>query len=316
MNNKNTFSKKLTFLFVLLVFSLRLSAQLQIFTVRNKNYSSISYELAFNNFDGRNLLEAKGYDKNNINRQPANIDADVLKSGFYVIVKCIRKDYNGELISYGIGGSKTSYEIAQKLAVINLSAYDWNWLEKNGYDVVDKNTFEIKTDNQSFIATVFYNKDAAGNKTIKNALLQSKTISDDDYNKWKSKFSNNNANTEVYVSRLIVSKGKAAVVKCIKMTGKIVTESFKLIYAATNSNYNITLWPEGTITNTNETDKFIMVKEMSIEITSPSLMDEAIGSAKKTIRLKVKDYQDKENKLNKPNKLYKKTKTAATGVRG
>ena len=316
MNNKNAFSKKLTFLFVLLVFSARLSAQLQIFTVRNKNYSSISYELAFNNFDGKNLLEAKGYEKNKINRQPANIDADVLKNGFYVIVKCIRKDYEGELISYGIGGSKTNYEIAEKLAVKNLSAYDWNWLEKNGYDLVDKNTFEIKTVNQSFIATVFYNKDATGNKTIKNAVLQYKTISNDDYNKWKSRFSNNNANTEVYVSRLIVSNGKAAVVKCIKMSGKIVTESFKLIYAATNSNYNTTLWPEGTVTNTNETDKFIMVNEMSLESTSPSLMDEAIGNAKQMIRLKVKADQDKENKLNKPNKLYKKTKTAATGVRG
>ena len=69
MNNKNTFSKKLTFLFVMLVFSVRLSAQLQIFTVRNKNYSSISYELAFNNFDGKNLLEAKGYEKNKINNE-------------------------------------------------------------------------------------------------------------------------------------------------------------------------------------------------------------------------------------------------------
>ena len=59
-----------------------------------------------------------------------------------------------------------------------------------------------------------------------------------------------------------------------------------------------------------------MVNEMSLESTSPSLMDEAIGNAKQMIRLKVKADQDKENKLNKPNKLYKKSKTAATGVRG
>lgn len=309
---KNQLSLKLNtrnILIVILInlsFSSHVSAQLQMCTAKDKNYSSIAYQVGFNN-DNRSLMEARGYDK--LSCPPPNFDEEGLKMGYYVVVKSSRQESSGnnkyENISYGIGGSKTSYDVAEQLAVKNLATSDWGWTKKNSYEVVEKNSFVITNTNTSVIAIVFMSKDASGNKKITKATFQHKTLTDTEYTQLKSKFKTTNPNQEIKVSRLLVKEGKVAVVKCIKTVGNSTNETYKLVYASTGDNYNVALFTEGTLTQPNEAEKYILVNEMNIELENSNENQSVISNVKQKIRASQP----------KPNK-NKKATNGGSGVRG
>jgi len=288
---KNKQSLKLSIRNILIVilinlsFSSHISAQLQMCTAKDKNYSSIAYQVGFNN-DNRSLMEARGYDK--LSCPPPNFDEEGLKMGYYVVVKSSRHESSGnnkyENISYGIGGSKTSYDVAEQLAVKNLATSDWGWTKKNSYEVVEKNSFVITTTNTSVIAIVFMTKDASGNKKIAKATFQHKTLTDSEYSQLKSKFKSTNPNQEIKVSRLLVKEGKVAVVKCLKTVGNSTNENYKLVYASSGENYNVALFPEGSLTQPNEAEKYILVNEIDLAINSTEKMNANINNGKELIR--------------------------------
>ena len=275
----NTKLRGLLQIFLLLFFYNNISAQIMMFAAKDKNYSSIAYQLSVGDtyFESKNLLIAKGYDPYKISNQYADADEKNLTTGVYVIVKSTRKESNNsEKISYGIGCSKTSYDAAEIQAVKNIAANDWNWTKKYNYTVVERNKFDIKAANSSLVAIIFMKKDAAGNKTVMNTNLQYADLTDSAYLVIKNKYSKiNNPNIEINVSRLIVAGGKAAVVKTTNVSANNITiEKTKLIYAAAGSNYNLALYPEGTITKDKEPEKNILVNEMNLDKQSPGMLSD------------------------------------------
>ncbi len=275
----NTKLRGLLQIFLLLFFYNNISAQIMMFAAKDKNYSSIAYQLSVGDtyFESKNLLIAKGYDPYKISNQYADADEKNLTTGVYVIVKSTRKESNNsEKISYGIGCSKTSYDAAEIQAVKNIAANDWNWTKKYNYTVVERNKFDIKAANSSLVAIIFMKKDAAGNKTVMNTNLQYADLTDSAYRVIKNKYSKiNNPNIEINVSRLIVAGGKAAVVKTTNVSANNITiEKTKLIYAAAGSNYNLALYPEGTITKDKEPEKNILVNEMNLDKQSPGMLSD------------------------------------------
>ncbi len=275
----NTKLRGLLQIFLLLFFYNNISAQIMMFAAKDKNYSSIAYQLSVGDtyFESKNLLIAKGYDPYKISNQYADADEKNLTTGVYVIVKSTRKESNNsEKISYGIGCSKTSYDAAEIQAVKNIAANDWNWTKKYNYTVVERNKFDIKAANSSLVAIIFMKKDAAGNKTVMNTNLQYADLTDSAYRVIKNKYSKiNNPNIEINVSRLIVAGGKAAVVKTTNVSANNITiEKTKLIYAAAGSNYNLALYPEGTITKDKEPEKNILVNEVNLDKQSPGMLSD------------------------------------------
>ncbi len=275
----NTKLRGLLQIFLLLFFYNNISAQIMMFAAKDKNYSSIAYQLSVGDtyFESKNLLIAKGYDPYKISNQYADADEKNLTTGVYVIVKSTRKESNNsEKISYGIGCSKTSYDAAEIQAVKNIAANDWNWTKKYNYTVVERNKFDIKAANSSLVAIIFMKKDAAGNKTVMNTNLQYADLTDSAYRVIKNKYSKiNNPNIEINVSRLIVAGGKAAVVKTTNVSANNITiEKTKLIYAAAGSNYNVSLYPEGTITKDKEPEKNILVNEVNLDKQSPGMLSD------------------------------------------
>ena len=281
---KLSLKKELFVLTVILSLSSSISAQLQLYTAKDKNYSSIDYEICTGS-SGRDLMIAKGYNSNNISWQPADMDSSTMKKGFYVLVKSVRKGSDGiTKISYGLGGSKTGYDAAQIFAEKNLAANDWNWVKKYGYEVVDKNSFDINAAKTSVICTVFINIDAAGNRTVTKSILQYKTLTDEEFRQYKSnirKICNNNK--DVMVSRIDVIGGKVAVVKNTKTSStNIITESANMIYA-----------PKGTDLSSQNT----VLNEMDLNSTTPGLMDQIIDKGKENIKEKGKEVHPTKNNL-------------------
>jgi len=115
------------------------------FVVAKEGSSSIAYLVTHGgtSTNARKQLKAK-YPNNSASSQGCDTECGhKLTSGYYVIVKCLRKDYNGNpRTSYGLGASSTNWAEAEERAVKNLAMYDWNWSrKKHGYQVEIKKEF-------------------------------------------------------------------------------------------------------------------------------------------------------------------------------
>lgn len=273
----------------------QISAQIEIYCVKDKDYSSIAYEVSinYNSLEAKKQLEARGYDPKKISSQPGTIDTSGAKTGYYVVIRSSRDlGDNKQKISYGIGASKSSYIQAEKEAVKNIAAFDWDWKPKYNYEIIEKNTFDVNAPRQSLILITFMSKDATGNKTVKNLKYQYKSLTDKEYKQFKSRYASDIDGKEVIISRILVNNGKAAVLKCIKTNSEnILTENIILTHTKTGD-YPITLAPFGTTTNAKESNKYFIVGEIDLNQPNPGFYD----NLKKTV---IELFSTNENKSEK-----------------
>ncbi len=62
-----------------------------------------------------------------------------LPHAYVVVVKSVYTTIRGkQRTSYGCGFDQRSFEAAQHAALYDLQSYAWGWVEKNGYEVVEK----------------------------------------------------------------------------------------------------------------------------------------------------------------------------------
>lgn len=134
-------------IFTVLFFgTLSSDAQIAIAVAKDKKGSSLEWQVVWNEgwkteSSARKKLRAKGYDKVTTLTGGSERGHN-LTSGYWVVVECKRKNYDGSWkTSFGLGASKSSYGEAERRAVSNLSQYDWNWKKSNGYNISKKGTF-------------------------------------------------------------------------------------------------------------------------------------------------------------------------------
>ncbi len=265
------------------LFSYYSQAQLALYVAKDNHYSVLDFEKAFNEngVESKKKLEDKYGTNQKIVWQPATMDDANARNGFYVIIKCIYKDYYGNKTAIGIGGSKLDFAAAEKQAVKNIAIYFTGINLKGGYTVVEQNTYNFIELKPSAIAIIVYTKDKQGNKKVSNAVFNKVSISDIDYRKFKEANTRNTDRISVEIFRVIADKGKAEIIKSVITYNSIVTEQAKLIYANTENDLkeilaqnNVTILP----------NKYQIVKEINLEIVKSS----SIETIYKDLQFKIK----------------------------
>lgn len=126
--------------------SMSVQAQLGFAVAKNRSGSSLDYALIFNEgYQSEYLakldLKEKGFQRV-YNLNGGSERGHNLRSGHYVVIKAVRKNYLGKkIISYGMGASDNSAEEAKRRAISNLKQYDWAWKEVHGYSIIEEGRF-------------------------------------------------------------------------------------------------------------------------------------------------------------------------------
>lgn len=64
-----------------------------------------------------------------------------LNKGYYVLIRCDRKNGGHFLLTYGLGAGKTRAE-AIKRALTHLKEFDWGYEDRFGYDIIQEGKIE------------------------------------------------------------------------------------------------------------------------------------------------------------------------------
>jgi len=143
--------KLLRIFLAFIIFPCYVNAQIAIALAKNENHSVLDYKVVWgygyssdNTVQAAAFLKLKGYTQNDIYDQTCLKECGHdIPEGYYVVVKSTFKEYKGVLrTGMGLGASDKSYEEATKRAVENLSIHNWNWEKTNGYEVVEKGTYD------------------------------------------------------------------------------------------------------------------------------------------------------------------------------
>jgi len=130
-------------LFIVFFFSLSVSAQIGLAVEKNDNGSSVKYAIG----TGKDLNEALQNAYNTLKEDDAKgmivkmkQEADCghnLNKGYYVLIRCDRKQGGRFMLTYGLGAAATKEE-AVKRALIHLKEFDWGYEDKYGYNIVEE----------------------------------------------------------------------------------------------------------------------------------------------------------------------------------
>jgi len=139
--------KTINIIVAFLLINISAAAQIGLAVEKNENGSSVRYAIQ----SGKDLddalqnayqsLKDEGATGMIVKMKQEEDCGHQLNKGYYVLIRCDRKQGGYFMLTYGLGVGASKSE-ALKKALIHLKEFDWGFEDKYGYDIIEEGKVE------------------------------------------------------------------------------------------------------------------------------------------------------------------------------